>query len=99
MKMLVAAKGDMLSGHEDWVPNKIATGSPNVNVQGNPVAREGDKSEQHVKTIPPPSPCVDTIVKVSKKVFVNGKGIARLMDETDKNSMIVTVAASSVRSG
>lgn len=58
----------------------IATGSPNVFINGRAVARQGDMSTTHLR---PGAPCVPhaaPIQSCSSTVFVNGRGLARVGD-------------------
>jgi len=58
----------------------IAEGSPDVFVNGKPVARKGDQSTSHLR---PGSPCPSHVAPIegsSSTVFVNGRGLARVGD-------------------
>lgn len=74
----VARKGD--KGVTHCSPYTIADGSPDVNVNNQPVAFEGSKSTSHKV---PARKCFShtaTVSKGSTTVFVNGKPIARVGD-------------------
>ena len=58
----------------------IATGSPNVFVNGRPAARVGDVSSVHLKPGSPCPPHTSTIAVGSGSVFVNGLPLARIGD-------------------
>lgn len=75
----VARVGD--PGVPHCTPYVIASGSPNVFVEGKPVARGGDISSVH--KMPAGSKCVphtSAIIARSKSVFVNGLPIATVGD-------------------
>jgi uncharacterized Zn-binding protein involved in type VI secretion len=58
----------------------IAEGSPDVRVNGRPVARKGDQSTTHLL---PGSPCPSHTAPIegsSSTVFANGRGVARVGD-------------------
>ena len=58
----------------------IAQGSPDVSVNGRPLARKGDLSTSHLL---PGSPCPSHVAPIqgcSSTVFANGIGIARVGD-------------------
>ena len=75
----VARLGDI--GIPHCSPYVIATGSPNVFVNGLPLAALGDISSPHL--LPAPKVCpphVAPIIMGSLKVFVNGRPVARIGD-------------------
>ena len=75
----VARQGDAGAVHCSGYT--IAAGSPDVFVDGRPVARDGDSSTVHQK--PSGNKCVPHVSKIiarSSSVFVNGKPIARVGD-------------------
>jgi uncharacterized Zn-binding protein involved in type VI secretion len=95
-----ARVGDPVStGHLCDTTTKIAEGSPNVFIEGNPAAYVNSALEPH--TILVNSDCVPHIgTKVnagSAKVFVNGKGLARVTDSADFG--FITRGAQTVFSG
>jgi uncharacterized Zn-binding protein involved in type VI secretion len=74
----VSRKGD--AGVPHCSGYVIAEGSPDVYLDGRPVARVGDRATSHLK---PGSPCkshTPPIVRGSSTVFVNGRQIARIGD-------------------
>lgn len=75
----VARKGDR--GVPHCSSFTIATGSSDVNVNSNPVARIGDSSTTHLR--PASKKCKPHVSKInrgSNTVFVNGRAIARVGD-------------------
>jgi len=57
--------------------------SPNVNVNGIPVSRQGDNNTPHLRPIPGDPPCITHTAPItigSTTVFVNGVGIGRVGD-------------------
>jgi uncharacterized Zn-binding protein involved in type VI secretion len=74
----VARKGD--AGVVHCSGYTIATGSPDVFINGRPAARKGDMSTTHLL---PGAPCpahAAPIQSCSGTVFVNGQGLARVGD-------------------
>ena len=68
----------------------IATGSPNVFVNGRPVAARGDVSSPHLR---PGKPCpghVAPIATGSGTVFVNGRPVARIGDPLAGCTLVAT---------
>ena len=61
----------------------IVQGSPNVFVDGRPVARRGDKV---VCALHGPQ----TIISASSKVYANGLGVARIGDTTSCGATIIS---------
>ena len=58
----------------------IASGSPDVNINGRPAARVNDPSTSHLR---PGAPCIShvaTIAQGSPDVYVNGQPLARAGD-------------------
>jgi len=75
----VARLGDI--GIPHCSPYVIATGSPNVFVNGLPLAALGDISSPHLlPAVPTCVPHVAPIAMGSLSVFVNGRPVARLGD-------------------
>lgn len=74
----VTRVGDANTGHDACPPATLASGSPNVTVNGKAVGRVGDPyvahgckdHSSHVGTIATGAPCV----------FVNGKAVGRIGD-------------------
>ena len=68
----------------------IATGSPNVFVNGKPMASVGDTSTPHLR---PGTPCpahVAAINQGSGTVFVNGRPVARIGDSLAGCTVVAT---------
>lgn len=74
----VARKGD--PGVVHCSGYTLASGSPNVFVNNQPVARVGDPSTTHLRPGAPCVPHVSRIVAGSGTVFVNGLPMARVGD-------------------
>ena len=75
----VARKGD--AGVVHCSGYTIATGSPDVFINGQPAARVGDTSTSHLRHGSPRCvPHVSTIAAGSSSVFVNGRPLARVGD-------------------
>lgn len=75
----VARQGD--AGVTHCTPYTIAQGSPNVFINGQPAARQGDSSTLHKK--PGGKSCVPHVSSISSgsaSVFVNGRPVARIGD-------------------
>lgn len=87
MGMPVCKKGDLGTGHICFPPNRVITGSENVNVNGLPAARVGSKLQAH---------CCgfvchgSTIMKGAETVFVNGIPLARVTSEVDCGETMMT---------
>lgn len=58
----------------------IASGSPDVFINGRPAARVGDPSTTHLRPAGPCVPHSSTIASGSPNVFVNGRALARVGD-------------------
>jgi uncharacterized Zn-binding protein involved in type VI secretion len=87
MSAPVARKGDATSGHGPFPTRPIAEGSPNVYVNGIPIARVTDKMEIHCAG----KPCHELAISVgSSTVFSNGLAVAYLGSEVDCGEFIVT---------
>ena len=69
-----ATIGDIGTDHDGYAPSKIITGSPDVLIDGKPVARVSDQLEPHTK--PGSSPHPRTIASGSSTVFINGLPMA-----------------------
>jgi uncharacterized Zn-binding protein involved in type VI secretion len=88
----VARLGDI--GVPHCSPFVIATGSPDVFVNGLPLAALGDITSPHLRE--PPAyifPCplhVGVIYSASQKVFVNGRPAARIGDKLFDCTLIAT---------
>ncbi len=87
----VARLGDI--GLPHCSPFVIATGSPDVFVNGLPLAALGDITTPHLLPAKPPKPCplhVGIIRGGSFKVFVNGRPVARIGEKLLDCTLIVT---------
>lgn len=74
----VARVGDLSTGHDACPPVPITDGSPNVFINGKPVAREGDPFAVHGCIVH--APHIGYVASGSSTVFVNDKPIARVGD-------------------
>ena len=84
----VARKGDAGAAHCSGYT--IATGSPDVFIDGKPVARNGDSSTTHQK--PQGNKCVphvSQIIAQSGSVFVNGQPVAVVGDRLSECTQII----------
>src|SRR5690554_6947474 len=70
----VVLLGDLGTDHEGFPPTPVINGSPDVLIDGKPVARVGDQLAQHSK--PKHSPHPRTIASGSSTVFINGLPVA-----------------------
>ncbi|KPQ28052.1 MAG: hypothetical protein HLUCCX14_12055, partial [Marinobacter excellens HL-55] len=70
----VVLLGDLGSEHAGFPPTPVINGSPNVFIDGKPVARVGDQLAPHSK--PKHSPHPRTIAAGSSTVFTNGLPVA-----------------------
>lgn len=66
----VVLLGDLGSDHQGFPPTPVITGSPDVLVDGKPVARVGDALAPHAKPKHPPHPRI--IAAGSATVLING---------------------------
>lgn len=69
-----ATIGDVGTDHDGYAPSKIISGSPDVLIDGKPVARVSDQLEPHTK--PGSSPHPRSIASGSSTVFINGLPMA-----------------------
>lgn len=74
----VTRLGDSCTGHGAFPPRPSTSASPNVNVNGIPVHRQGDSWAVHCN--PTPSCHGSALAAGSGTVNVNGKGIGRVGD-------------------
>jgi uncharacterized Zn-binding protein involved in type VI secretion len=84
----VARQGDAGAVHCSGYT--IATGSPDVFIDGRPVARDGDSSSVHQK--PSGKKCVPHVSKIiatSATVFVNNRPIAVVGDRLSECTQII----------
>src|SRR5690554_525401 len=70
----VVLLGDLGTDHEGFPPTPVINGSPDVFIDGKPVARVGDQLAPHSK--PKHSPHPRTIASGSSTVFINGLPVA-----------------------
>ncbi|KMQ76022.1 type VI secretion system PAAR protein [Marinobacter subterrani] len=70
MSKKVVLLGDMGTDHECFPPTPVIAGSPNVLIDGKPVARVGDSLAPHSKPKHPPHP--RAIASGSATVLING---------------------------
>lgn len=82
----IARVGDTLAAHGPFAPSQMATGSPNVFIQGVPACRVGDVTTVHCAG---PVCHIGTGVVGSPKVFINGAPALRIGDTMDCGSVIV----------
>lgn len=66
--------GDMGMDHEGFPPTPVISGSPNVFIDGKPVARVGDQLAPHSKPKHPPHP--RSITSGAPTVLINGMPVA-----------------------
>src|SRR5690554_2502478 len=66
----VVLLGDLGTDHEGFPPTPVINGSPDVLIDGKPVARVGDQLAQHSK--PKHSPHPRTIASGTAKTHTNG---------------------------
>lgn len=84
----VARQGDVGAVHCSGYT--IATGSPDVFIDGRPVARNGDSSTVHQK--PQGNKCVphvSQIIATGSSVFVNGQPVAVVGDRLSECTQII----------
>lgn len=74
----VTRVGDNNTGHDACPPTALASGSPNVNVNGIPIGRVGDPYNPH--GCPAHVPHVGNIASGAPHVFINGKAAGRIGD-------------------
>ncbi|MEP4392053.1 type VI secretion system PAAR protein [Marinobacter sp.] len=70
----VVLVGDLGTDHQGFTPTPVISGSPNVLIDGKPVARVSDQLTPHSKPKHPPHP--RTIASGSSTVFINGLPVA-----------------------
>lgn len=70
MSKAIVLLGDIGTDHEGFPPTPVIAGSPDVLVDGKPVARVGDPLAMHSKPKHPPHPCA--IAAGSATVVING---------------------------
>ena len=86
MTMPCSIAGDMSIGHAGFSPSPITPTTANVLVMGAPPHVAGDVIGPHVLGL---SVHTGTILETSTTVFAGGKGVARLMDKGDCQSLIL----------
>ena len=74
MSKVIVLLGDLGSDHEGFPPTPVIAGSPDVLIDGKPVARVGDPLAPHSKPKHPPHP--RTITGGSSNVLINGRPAA-----------------------
>lgn len=74
MSKKAATIDDIGTDHDGFAPSKIITGSPDVFIDGKPVARVTDQLEPHTK--PGSAPHPRAIASGSSTVFINGLPLA-----------------------
>ncbi|WP_339009603.1 type VI secretion system PAAR protein [Aeromonas popoffii] len=82
-----ATIGDIGTDHDGYPPTKIITGSPDVLIDGKPVARVSDQLEPHTK--PGSSPHPRAIASGSSTVFINGLPMAITGGSIDCGGVII----------
>ncbi|KEA61751.1 Uropathogenic specific protein [Marinobacterium lacunae] len=83
-----AAKvGDIGTDHSGFPPTPITSGSPSVNIDGIPAARQGDPLAPHSK--PKHAPHGRSIVGGSGTVSIDGKSAARSGDAVSCGGVVV----------
>ncbi len=86
----VTRVGDVNTGHDDCPPVALASGSPDVFINGIPCGRVGDAYNSHSCLVHDPH--VGTIASGAPNVFINGKACGRVGDAVSCGG---TVAAGS----
>ena len=89
MTMPCSIAGDMSIGHAGFSPSPVTPSTANILVMGAPPHVAGDIIGPHVLGL---SVHVGTVIG-STTVLVNGKGLARLMDKGDCQSLILGTGA------
>ncbi|MBY5936929.1 type VI secretion system PAAR protein [Marinobacter nauticus] len=74
MSKAIVLLGDLGMDHQGFPPTPVIAGSPDVIVDGKPVARVGDPLQPHSKPKHPPHP--RAIAAGSGTVMINGKPAA-----------------------
>lgn len=87
MSKKAATVGDIGTDHDGYAPSPIISGSPDVFIDGKPVARVSDKLEPHTK--PGSSPHPRSIAAGSSTVFINGLPIAITGGAVDCGGVII----------
>jgi uncharacterized Zn-binding protein involved in type VI secretion len=85
--MKAAIVGNIGTDHDGYKPTKIIAGSPDVLIDGIPVARVGDPLEPHDKPNNPPHP--RSITSGISNILVNGKPIAMTGAAIDCGGVII----------
>ncbi len=76
---LACVVGNTDTGHGSFPPTAVTAGSPDVNFEGSPVARQGDPLGAHGSPSPSP-PHGRSIASGSGSVNINGIPCARIGD-------------------
>lgn len=85
--MKAAIVGNIGTDHDGFKPTKVTAGSPNVQIDGMPVARVGDPLEPHDKPNNPPHP--RSIASGISNILINGKPIAMTGGTIDCGGVII----------
>jgi uncharacterized Zn-binding protein involved in type VI secretion len=85
--MKAAIVGNIGTDHDGYKPTKIIAGSPDVLIDGIPVARVGDPLEPHDKPNNPPHP--RSITTGISNILVNGKPIAMTSAEIGCGGVVI----------
>ncbi|WP_429123580.1 type VI secretion system PAAR protein [Aeromonas veronii] len=83
----IALLGDIGTGHDGFPPTPVIAASPDVFLDGKPVARQGDSLACHSATNTPPHP--RSIAGGVNSVLVNGKPIAVTGTGVDCGGVII----------
>ncbi len=85
--MKAAIVGNIGTDHDGFKPTKVTAGSPDVQIDGMPVARVGDPLEPHDKPNNPPHP--RSITSGISNILINGKPIAMTGAAIDCGGVII----------
>jgi uncharacterized Zn-binding protein involved in type VI secretion len=85
--MKAAVVGNIGTDHDGFKPTKVTAGSPDVQIDGMPVARVGDPLEPHDKPNNPPHP--RSITSGISSILINGKPIAMTGAAIDCGGVII----------
>lgn len=87
LHMKAAIVGNIGTDHDGFKPTKVTAGSPDVQIDGMPVARVGDPLEPHDKPNNPPHP--RSIASGISNILINGKPIAMTGAAIDCGGVII----------
>lgn len=85
--MKAAIVGNIGTDHDGFKPTKVTAGSPDVQIDGMPVARVGDPLEPHDKPNNPPHP--RSIASGISNILINGKPIAMTGGAIDCGGVVI----------